>query len=167
MIKLQTGISTDMDFIKAMKEKGQDVKAEFPAETLRKQFDEISDKDITMNMTNEVFLEDVANSEESHEQTQEPEEVTVVINVNGLDEGDLATGTIGDEAITEFPSEITREKGTEEDLVINAEGYVSILQSVLFDENKEITMTLEKDTKTVSNQEDKIDNEEPSLNSEE
>ena len=37
MIKLQAGISTDMDFIKAMKEKGQDVKAEFPAETLRKQ----------------------------------------------------------------------------------------------------------------------------------
>ena len=77
MIKLQTGISTDMDFIKAMKEKGQDVKAEFPAETLRKQFDEISKKDITMNMTNEVFLEDVANSEESHEQTPVPEEVTI------------------------------------------------------------------------------------------
>ena len=35
MIKLQTGISTDRDFIKVMKEKGQDVKDEFPADTLR------------------------------------------------------------------------------------------------------------------------------------
>lgn len=64
MEKLQTGISTNIDFIKKMAEKGQEVNAEFPAETLRKQFDEIAEADITMAMTNETFLEDVANSEE-------------------------------------------------------------------------------------------------------
>ena len=43
MIKLQTGSSTDSDFIKDMKEKGQDVKAEFPADTLRDQLDALSE----------------------------------------------------------------------------------------------------------------------------
>lgn len=57
MIKLQTGISTDMDFIKAMKEKGQDVKAEFPAETLRKQLDEVNENvKVTFESTNETVL---------------------------------------------------------------------------------------------------------------
>ena len=64
MEKLKTGISTNIDFIKKMAEKGQEVNAEFPAETLRKQFDEIAEEDITMNMTNETFLAGVANSEE-------------------------------------------------------------------------------------------------------
>ncbi len=64
MEKLKTGISTNIDFIKKMAEKGQEVNAEFPAETLRKQFDEIAEEDITMNMTNETFLAEVANSEE-------------------------------------------------------------------------------------------------------
>ena len=57
MIKLETGISTDMDFIKAMKERGQDVSAEFPAETLRDQFNELGEKKITFESTNEDILE--------------------------------------------------------------------------------------------------------------
>lgn len=142
MIKLQTGISTDMDFIKAMKEKGQEVSAEFPAETLRKQFDEISEEDITMNMTNETFLEEVANGEEVE---PTPTEVTVIIDVDGLEEGDTATGTIGNEAITEFPAEITREKGTKEELTVEAEGYVSKTETVTFNKDKEVIVTLEKE----------------------
>ena len=64
MIKLETGISTNMDFIKAMKERGQDVNAEFPAETLRDQFDALSEeKKITFESTNEDILE-VVNEEE-------------------------------------------------------------------------------------------------------
>ena len=142
MIKLQTGISTDMDFIKAMKEKGQEVSAEFPAETLRKQFDEISEEDITMNMTNETFLEEVANGEEVE---PTPTEVTVIIDVDGLEEGDTATGTIGNEAITEFPAEITREKGTKEELTVEAEGYVSKTETITFNKDKEVVVTLEKE----------------------
>ena len=57
MIKLQTGISTDRDFIKVMKEKGQDVKAEFPADTLRDQLDALSENiKITFESTNETIL---------------------------------------------------------------------------------------------------------------
>lgn len=141
MIKLQTGISTDMDFIKAMKEKGQDVSAEFPAETLRKQFDEISEADITMNMTNETFLEEVANGEEP----TPVEEVTVTFTVDGLDEGDNAYGAIGNEAIRTFPAEITREKGTKETLEVTCEGYETHIEEVTFNKNKTINVTLEKE----------------------
>ena len=35
MIKLKTGISTNLDFIRAMKERGQDVDAKFPAVTFK------------------------------------------------------------------------------------------------------------------------------------
>jgi len=57
MKKLQTGISTNMDFIKAMKERGQKVDAQFPAETLRKQFDDLGDEvKVTFESTNETIL---------------------------------------------------------------------------------------------------------------
>lgn len=142
MIKLQTGISTDMDFIKAMKERGQDVKAEFPAETLRKQLDELSEEvKVTFESTNETVLAAVNEGEEP----TPTEEVVVTIDVDGLDEGDVATGTIGDEAITEFPVEITREKDTVETLTVEADGYITNESEVTFDRDKEITITLEKE----------------------
>lgn len=142
MIKLQTGISTDMDFIKAMKEKGQDVSAEFPAETLRKQLDEVNEEvKVTFESTNETVLAAVNEGEEP----TPIEEVVVTIDVNGLDEGDVATGTIGDEAITEFPAEITREKDTKETLTVKADGYITNESEVTFDKDKEITITLEKE----------------------
>ena len=57
MIKLQTGISTDRDFIKAMKEKGQDVNAQFPADTLRDQLDALNENiKVTFESTNETVL---------------------------------------------------------------------------------------------------------------
>ena len=40
MIKLKTGVSTSLDFVKAMKERGQSVSPAFPAETLREQIEE-------------------------------------------------------------------------------------------------------------------------------
>lgn len=65
MKKLQTGISTNMDFIKAMKERGQDVNAEFPAETLRKQLDEVNEEvKVTFESTNETVLKVVNEGEE-------------------------------------------------------------------------------------------------------
>ena len=67
MIKLKTGVSTDMDFIKAMKERGQDVSAEFPAETLRKQLDDLGDVvKVTFDSTNETILEAVNDDSEGH-----------------------------------------------------------------------------------------------------
>ena len=56
-MKLKTGISTDRDFIKTMEEKCQDVKAQFPANTLRDQLDALSeDIKVTFESTNETVL---------------------------------------------------------------------------------------------------------------
>ena len=56
-MKLKTGISTDRDFIKAMKEKGQDVSAQFPADTLRDQLDTLNENiKVTFESTNETVL---------------------------------------------------------------------------------------------------------------
>ena len=89
MIKLQTGISTDMDFIKAMKEKGQDVKAEFPAETLRKQLDEVNENvKVTFESTNETVLAAVNKSEEPVPVKQINFKSAVKLNVAGATESD-------------------------------------------------------------------------------
>ena len=89
MIKLQTGISTDMDFIKAMKEKGQDVKAEFPAETLRKQLDEVNENvKVTFESTNETVLAAVNKSEEPVPVKQINFKSAVKLNVAGDTESD-------------------------------------------------------------------------------
>ena len=109
MIKLQTGISTDMDFIKAMKEKGQDVKAEFPAETLRKQLDEVNENvKVTFESTNETVLaavnEDVVVSVEKPKATVaylggldiEPEMSDDVIDIQ---EGSTVTYYEADESV--------------------------------------------------------------------
>ena len=268
MIKLQTGISTDMDFIKAMKERGQDVSAEFPAETLRDQLNELSEEvDVTFESPNETILEVVNEGEEPGEEltidfdisdsidlfgkvasdlqtgvtldedditgtlkyvegytgfsskTKEqsgnylvlhvdteseedvyvqvvngtkgpvkldedrlivlriadkdtqgvkvttgdlvkeytldkltveakpepvPENVTVTIKVGGIEEGDVASGSVGEEVIEQFPAEVTRVKDTVESVVVNCTGYESDRVDVTFDENKEVTITLEK-----------------------
>lgn len=58
MIKLKTGVSTSLDFVKAMKERGQDVSPAFPAETLRDQLDALSDEvKVTFNSDNETILQ--------------------------------------------------------------------------------------------------------------
>ena len=57
MEKLQTGVATNLDFIRAMKEKGQDVKAEFPAETLAKQLTEAGTNKISNVTPHEQVLE--------------------------------------------------------------------------------------------------------------
>lgn len=140
MIKLQTGISTDRDFIKAMKERGQNVSASFPAETLRDQLNELNeDILVSFDSTNETVLRAV------NEVVEPVEEVTITINVEGLAEGDIATGSIGDELLIEFPAEVTRIKGTTETLTVEAEGYITVEQSVDFDIDKTITATLEKE----------------------
>ena len=142
MIKLQTGISTDRDFIKAMKERGQNVSASFPAETLRDQLNELNeDILVSFDSTNETILKAVNTEKPAPEPV---EEVTVTINVDGLDEGDVATGSIGDELLTEFPAEVTRIKDTTETLTVEADGYTTVEQPVDFDIDKTITATLEK-----------------------
>lgn len=142
MIKLQTGISTDRDFIKAMKERGQNVSASFPAETLRDQLNELNeDILVSFDSTNETILKAV-NTEKP---APEPVDVTVRIELTGLEEGTVATGTIGDEAITEFPASVTRKKDTVESLTVEAEGYVTNVSDVEFDEDKDIVINLEKE----------------------
>lgn len=77
MEKLQTGVATNLDFIRAMKEKGQTVDAKFPAETLAKQLTNVGDNNITMVTPYEEVLENV-NSESS-----EPEKsVTIKVPSN-------------------------------------------------------------------------------------
>lgn len=85
MIKLQTGKSTNMDFIKAMKERGQNVKAELPAETLRDQLNALEeDITVTFNSTNETVLEAVNSWTEPS-----VDQATLTIDLNG--------GTIGED----------------------------------------------------------------------
>lgn len=67
MIKLKTGVSTSLDFVKAMKERGQDVNPMFPPETLRAQLDDLSEEvHVTYQSNNETILQ-VVNDNESEE----------------------------------------------------------------------------------------------------
>lgn len=73
------------------------------------------------------------------------EEKTITVTVAGIEEGDAPTGTCGDEAITTFPAEIKRIVGTTETLSISCTGYTTAEQEITFDENKSVTVTLEKE----------------------
>lgn len=139
--KVKTGETTDLGFIKALKAKGIDAKAMYPAETLRDQLNSLDEKDVSFLSTNEVVL-DVINGDSPVPPT---EKVTVTVNVDGLDEGDNAYGAIGEEAIQSFPASIERNKDTVETLEVTCEGYVTVTQDVTFDKDKEITVTLEKE----------------------
>lgn len=139
--KVKTGETTDLGFIKALKAKGIDAKAKYPAETLRDQLNSLDEKDVSFLSTNEVVL-DVINGDSPVPPT---EKVTVTVNVDGLDEGDNAYGAIGEEAIQSFPASIERNKDTVETLEVTCEGYVTVTQDVTFDKDKEITVTLEKE----------------------
>ena len=139
MIKLQTGISTNMDFIKAMKERGQDVNAEFPAETLRNQFDELSEETkVTFESTNETILKVVNEGEEP------TTKVEVTFDVTGLEEGDEPHITVGEEIITEVPTILKENEGTELSYSVTCEGYEDAEGTITFDEDKEVTVTMEK-----------------------
>lgn len=59
MEKLQTGVATNLDFIRKMAEKGITVKAELPAETLAKKLTEAGENNITMVSPYEPVLENV------------------------------------------------------------------------------------------------------------
>lgn len=64
MTKLQTCVSTSMDFIKAMAERGIKANPELPAETLRDQLDLVSEGvKVTFESTNETVLSAVNDSE--------------------------------------------------------------------------------------------------------
>ena len=89
-------------------------------------FDE--DKEITVTLEKEV-----------------EEEYTLTVTVDGIEEGDTPTGTIGNEVISSFPAEIVRTAGTTETLTVSCNGYQTVTQDVTFDADKEITVTLEKD----------------------
>ena len=148
MIKLQTGISTDRDFIKAMKERGQNVSATFPAETLRDQLNELNeDILVSFDSTNETVLRAV--NEEAPEPT--PDNITITVDVTGTEQGDVVSATCGDEVITQFPATITRVKDTQETLTITCEGYQTIEEDLVFDEDATKTYELAKIEYGVSN----------------
>ena len=83
-MKLKTGISTDRDFIKAMKEKGQDVNAQFPADTLRDQLNALSENiEVTFESTNETVLAAVNEEAVIPEPVEKPK--ATVAYLGGLD----------------------------------------------------------------------------------
>ena len=83
-MKLKTGISTDRDFIKAMKEKGQDVNAQFPADTLRNQLNALSENiEVTFESTNETVLAAVNEEAVIPEPVEKPK--ATVAYLGGLD----------------------------------------------------------------------------------
>ena len=91
-MKLKTGISTDRDFIKAMKEKGQDVNAQFPADTLRDQLDALNENiKVTFESTNETVL--AAVNEDAVVPVEKPK--ATVAYLGGLDiEPEMSDGII-------------------------------------------------------------------------
>jgi len=140
MIKLQTGISTNMDFIKALKERGVSVNAEFPAETLRDQLDSLDEETkVSFDSTNETILKVVNEGEEP------TEKVTITFDVTGLEEGDEPLVTVGEEVITTLPAELEEDKDTELPYSIICTGYNTVEGTLVFDKNKEITIELEKE----------------------
>ena len=92
MKKLQTGISTDRDFIKAMKDKGQKVNAQFPADTLRDQLDALNENiKVTFESTNETVL--AAINEDAVVPVEKPK--ATVAYLGGLDiEPEMSDGII-------------------------------------------------------------------------
>lgn len=136
--KIRTGETTDLGFIRALKEKGITAKAEFPAETLRTQLDSLDDRDVSFYSTNETVLKVVNNGEEP----TPVEEVTITVSVTGIEEGDEPTGTIGEEVITSFPASITRRKDTTETLEVSCDGYLTVTQDVTFSEDGSIEVAL-------------------------
>lgn len=142
--KVKTGETTDLGFIKALKAKGIDAKAMYPAETLRDQLNSLDEKDVSFLSTNEVVL-DVINGESPVPPT---EKVTVTVVVNGLDEGDTATVIVGgsEYLYDGSPVEVVNNSGYEEDITVEADGYLTqTVTNVVWDADKEVSFALEKE----------------------
>lgn len=136
MKKLQTGVSTDMDFIKVMKEKGQDVNAQFPAETLRKQLDELNEETkVTFKSTNETVLAAV------NEEEPEPKE-QVTLTIRTFPEDDDRLIVIDGEEFTSYVATVTKDIGTESTIHIESVGYLDYDGTILFDETKEVRIDM-------------------------
>lgn len=143
--KVIRGITTSKKLKEIMKEKGAEMvtiegQDNVTAEQFNDLLDTIAGTNITMKATDKTVVEDILNGD-----APTPTDVSITINVSGLDEGDVATGTIGNEAIQSFPAEITREEGTTETLEVSCEGYVTVTEEVTFDEDKTVNVTLEKE----------------------
>jgi hypothetical protein len=131
MIKLQTGISTDRDFVKAMKERGQKVSAEFPAETLRKQLDNVSKEvKVTFESTNETVLASVnADEVEPEDEPVVPEEpeAPVLVTVDGVAYSSLeeAIGDVADGATIMLADNVDLETAAviDKEITINLDGH--------------------------------------------
>ena len=106
MTKLQTGVATNLDFIRAMKAKGQAVDSKFPAETLAKQLTSVGDNNITMVTPYEEVLENVnsefvpveVNDESSLKEaiSEGAKSITLVDNI------EVPTGNLSLGQVTEF-----------------------------------------------------------------
>lgn len=136
MMKLQTGISTDRDFVKAMKERGQKVSAEFPAETLRKQLDNVNEEvKVTFESTNETVLASVNASEVKPEEPVVPEEpetpeepeAPVLVTVDGVAYSSLeeAISEVDDGATIMLADNVDLETAAvvDKEITINLDGH--------------------------------------------
>ena len=146
MDKLKTGISTNLDFIRFMKEKGQTVNPNLPPEKLRDQLDAINEAvKVTFDSTNETVLEAANGSEPPAEMVTITVEVYINNPVSEYDidrvytkfgwDGELIPGTI--QAYT-YP------KGTTDVIVAHCEGYTDQAVSVTFEEDTAMSITLEE-----------------------
>lgn len=89
MDKIKTGETTDLGFIRKLKELGVDAKAEYPASTLRRQLDEIHTMDVTFLSTNETVLKAINESDSHSEEAGTVEELIDAINDENVDRVNL------------------------------------------------------------------------------
>lgn len=145
----RTGVTTQEGFRKALKDLGQDVSYAATPETLRAAFTEINgggfpepedEEKVTFGVINGIVGE-LANESEP----TPVESVTITFNVTGEEAGEVPSVTVGEEVITTLPATLVENKGTELPYVVSCEGYVTQEGTLTFDEDKEVTITLEKE----------------------
>ena len=166
MIKLQTGVSTDRDFVKAMKERGQNVSAIFPADTLRDQLNEINEEvTVTFESTNETILKAVNDAEEPGVNLDIDFDISDSVDLLGKVASDLQTGVTLDgndikgtlkyvDGYTGFSSNVEEQSGNYLVLHVEEDVYVEVINGTSgptkLDEDRIIILRIaDKDTQGV------------------
>ena len=137
--KVRTGETTNLGFIRALKEKGINAKAGYPAETFRDQLDSINETKVSFLSTNETVL-DVMNDGETPSQ-----DVTLTVSITGINpESDFPTLTIPStgETYIEFPATITKAINTELAYQVECTGYDTYYDDLIFDMDREVVVDM-------------------------
>ena len=138
MIKLKTGISTSLDFIRCMKEQGHAVSPVFPAESLRDQLNAVNENvTVTFNSPNETIL---AATNGGEPPTPPTEQVTITVNAsieNPVSPDDEQNILMSFNGVSNYGvvQTFTADKGETKSLLISCQGYSSIETDLEFDED--------------------------------